>query len=293
MATYQHLSLQRLVGDMDRRKRGFGQASGREPKAHGAKIQTEVLEVIDRHKARPKIAEIDPAFILKVVTTGIVTEDDWAKLGLTVLAIEPDRTIILFANDAELGAFKERVAAYNGEKPEGQKNQPYAGLIEAIESVSDLTAEDRIGRVLRSEGYATPLSFTDERQILDVELWPVADFNADLFIHRVTASLEQNDGTVVSTYRGSSALLMRVECAGDAIRALLELTEISTIDRPPTPDWPELAASDLTIGNVPNPVAAPVDSITIGIIDSGLTSAHPFLVGFRSCCFWRAGHTWR
>jgi hypothetical protein len=67
MATYQHLSLQRLVGEMDRRKRGFGQASGREPKAHGAKIQTEVLEVIDRHKARPKIAEIDPAFILKVV----------------------------------------------------------------------------------------------------------------------------------------------------------------------------------------------------------------------------------
>jgi subtilisin family serine protease len=285
MATYQHLSLQRLVGEMDRRKRGFGQASGREPKAHGAKIQTEVLEVIDRHKARPKIAEIDPAFILKVVTSGIVTEDDWAKLGLTVLAIEPDRTIILFANDAELSAFKERIAAYNGERPEGQKNQPYAGLIEAIESISDLTAEDRIGHVLRLEGYASPSSFTDERQILDVELWPVADFNADLFIHRVTASLEQNDGTVVSTYRGSSALLMRVECTGDAIRALLELTEISTIDRPPTPDWPELAASDLVIGNVPNPIAAPVDSITIGIIDSGLTSAHPFLVGSVAVAF--------
>ena len=71
---------------------------------------------------------------------------------------------------------------------------------------------------------------------------------------------------------------MRVECAGAAIRALLELPEISTIDRPPTPDWPELATSDLTIGNVPNPVAAPAGSITIGIIDSGLTSGHPFLV---------------
>lgn len=279
MAIYQHLSLQRLVGEMERRKHGFGQPSGREPTAHGAKIKTEVLEVIDRHKARPKIGDIDPALILKVVTTGIVSEDDWAKIGLTVLAIEPDKTIILFADDAELVAFKGRVDAYNGEKPEGQKAQPYAGLIEAIESVGDLTAEDRIGRVLRSKGYVSPVSFTEDSQVLDVELWPVSDFNADLFIHRVTASLQQNNGTVINTYRGSSALLMRIECSGEAIRALLELPEISAIDSPPTPDWPELEASDLTIGAVPDPVAASGDAVTIGIIDSGLTSAHPFLVG--------------
>ncbi|MDP1582984.1 MAG: S8 family peptidase [Bradyrhizobium sp.] len=238
-----------------------------------------MFDAIDRHKARPKIADIDPALILKVVTTGIVSEVDWARVGLTVLAIEPDKTIILFADDAELTAFKQKVEAYNGEKPEGQKGQPHAGLIEAIESVGDLTAEDRIGTVLRSEGFASPASFSDNRETLDVELWPVADFNADLFVHRVTASLGQHDGTVVSTYRGSSALLMRIECAGEAIRALLELPEVCTIDRPPTPDWPELAASELTIGTVPNPSAAAADAITIGIVDSGLTSAHPFLTG--------------
>jgi subtilisin family serine protease len=264
---------------MERRKRGFGEPSGREPKAHGAKIQTEVLDAINRNKARPKIADIDPAFILKVVTTGIVSEVDWARVGLTVLAIEPDKTIILFADDAELTAFKQKVEAYNDEKPEGQKGQPHAGLIEAIESVGDLTAEDRIGTVLQSEGFVSPASFTDNRETLDVELWPVADFNADLFIHRVTASLEQHNGTVISTYRGSSALLMRVECAGEAIRAILELPEVCMIDRPPTPDWPELAASELTMGDVPNPVAAADDAVTIGIVDSGLTSAHPFLAG--------------
>lgn len=117
------------------------------------------------------------------------------------------------------------------------------------------------------------------RHVLDVELWPVSDFNADLFIHRITTSLEQNSGTFVNTYGGSSALLMRVECTGSAVRALLELPEISSIDRPPTPDWHDLAASELTIGAVPDPAPAAPDAITIGIIDSGLTSAHPFLVG--------------
>ena len=134
MATYEHLSLQRVEGELDRRKRaGFPQSEKREPKAHGPKIQAEVQQVIDKQKTRPKIADIDPAFILKVVTLGVVSEEDWAKMGLTVLAVEPDKTTILFASDAELQAFKEKVVAYNGEKPEGQKNQPYAGLVEAIE----------------------------------------------------------------------------------------------------------------------------------------------------------------
>ncbi|WP_322516970.1 S8 family peptidase [Rhodopseudomonas palustris] len=279
MATYEHLSLQRLVGEMDRRKHGFGKPSGREPSAHGAKIQAEVIDAVDRHKARPKIGDIDPALILKVVTTGIVSEEDWARLDLTVLAIEPDRTIILFADDSELTAFKQKVEAYNGEKPEGQKGQPHAGLIEAIESVGDLAAEDRIGTVLQSEGFVSPASFTDNRERLDVELWPVADFNADLFVHRVTTSLREHDGTVVSTYRGSSALLMRIEGAGEAIRAILELPEVRAVDRPPTPDWPELAASELTVGTMPDSVAAAADAITIGIVDSGLTSAHPYLIG--------------
>lgn len=280
MVTYQHLPLRRLEGELERRKRsGFPQSSDREHRTHGPKIQTELDSVIQSQKKRPKIAEIDPAFILKVVTAGPISEEDWARLGLTVLAIEPDSTIILFADDAELQAFKERLMAYNGDKPEGQKGQPYAGLIEAIESVGELTAEDRIGSVLREEGYETPEDFSDSVETLDVELWPVADLNAELFVHRVTGSLEANGGVVASTYRGSSALLMRVQANGNAIRALLELPEVSSLDRPPTPDWPEIQQGAITIDNLPVPIAADDDAVAIGIIDSGLTSAHPFLIG--------------
>ena len=55
MATYQHLPLQRVEGELNRRKRGFGQPSGREPKSHGAKIQSEVQVVLNAHKAKPRI----------------------------------------------------------------------------------------------------------------------------------------------------------------------------------------------------------------------------------------------
>ena len=280
MATYQHLPLQRIEGELERRKRpGFGSSVGRDSKVHGPKIDSEIQQVIDRQKRRPKIADIDPAFILKVTTTSNVTEDEWAKMGLTVLANEPDKTIILFADDVELKAFKQKVEAYNGEKPEGQKNAPYAALIDAIESVGELTGEDRIGPILRDEGYRKPDSFSEATETLDVELWPVAGLVADLFVHRVSVALEQSGGTVISAYRGRSALLMRMRGSGQAIRALLDLPEIASVDRPPEPDWPELIPDNLTIENVPSPDAAEEDAVAIGIIDSGLSSEHPFLVG--------------
>ena len=279
MATYQHLPLQRVEGALDRRKRpGFGQPSGRDPKSHGSKIQSEVNEVIKVYKAKPKIADIDPALILKVETTSTVTEEDWERVGLTVLASEPGQTLILFANDAELSAFQLRIAAYNGEKPEDQKGQPYAGLIEAIEAVRSILPTDRIGPALKLEGYQTPESLPDEVVSYDVELWPVSDINADLFIHRATVALEQYEGSVISTYRGNSALLMRVRGGGTSIRALLDLPEVSSVDRLPAPDWPELPAGDLTLETMPEAIPAEEDAAVIGVIDSGLNSAHPFLV---------------
>jgi Subtilase family len=280
MATYQHLPLQRVEGELDRRKRpGFGQPSGREPKSHGTKIQSEVQEVLQEYRAKPKIGDIDPALILKVETSGNISEEEWAKLGLTVLANEPGQTLILFADDVELTAFQQRVTAYNGEKPENQKSQPYAALIEAIEAIRPISATDRIGTVLKAEGYTTPDLIPEAAGLYDVELWSATDFTADLFVHRVTTVLEGSGGTLVSSYRGASALLVRVQGTGSAIRQLLDLPEIAIIDQPPTPDWPELPANDIELRDLPEIMPAEDDALTIGVIDSGLTSAHPLIRG--------------
>ena len=84
-------------------------------------------------------------------------------------------------------------------------------------------------------------------------------------------------GTLVSEYRGNAALLMRIEADGDAIRGILDLTEVAAIDRPPIPDLP---ADDLgligieDIGEIDPPTG---ETVVIGIVDSGVTSAHPLL----------------
>lgn len=199
---------------------------------------------------------------------------------MTVLASEPDAARILFADDVELTAFKEKVAAYAGDIPDKQKEPRHAALFNAIESVGELLPIDRIGPILKSEGFREPNAFKNERtEILDVELWPVVDFQADLFIHRITTVVESQGGTVLDQYRGASALLVRVQAKGKAIRALLDQTEVSSIDRPPQPDLPDLGIEQIDIGQIGEAVAAPPNAVAIGIVDSGLTSGHPLIAG--------------
>ncbi|MFO1110692.1 MAG: S8 family peptidase [Bradyrhizobium sp.] len=279
MASHEHLPLQRIEGELVRRKRLGFPAEKRSAKEHGVKVGREMLDVVQDHKKLPPIADIDPALILKIETTGAIDEDTWARLGLTVLAIEPNKTVVLFANDVELTEFRRRVEAYGGKIPEGQKGAPYAQIFDAIESIGQLSPADRIGPVLRREGVVAVDTFPEGVQTMDVELWPVSDVVALLFIQRVTTILEDNGGEVVSEYRGSSVLLMRVSGPSQAIRALFDLPEVASIDRSPEPDWPELAIEEFTLGSIPDQAPAEEGAQIVGIIDSGLTSSHPLLSG--------------
>jgi subtilisin family serine protease len=279
MATYEHLPLQRVEGELTRRKRPGFAGDKRVPAAHGPKIQSEIERVVEKHHARPAIADIDPSLILKVETSGTIGEDAWARLGLTVLATEPNKTVILFADDSELNEFRRRVEAYQGEIPEGQKGAPHAQIVDAIQAVDELSPSDRIGPVLRSEGIVSSEMLLGEVQTFDVELWPATEITAELFLRRVSKVVEDLGGQIVSQYRGRSALLARISASGDAFRSLLELPEVAMIDRPPEPDWPDLDVHELTIETTANILPASDGAIAIGVVDSGLTSAHPFLAG--------------
>jgi len=277
LAVYDHLPLRRLEGALERRKRpGFGVVVERNARGHGAGLQQRIETVVAQHKAKPPIENIDPALILKIRTTGGIAEDVWQTLGMTLLSDEPDKSVVLFANDKELTEFKRRVVEYQRDPPAGQKNPAYAGLIGAIESIAQLSAEDRIGPVLRSEGKLVPNSFPDEVvEILDVEFWQPDPDSVLSFVTRAEGILRANGGQLVSEYRGATMTLLRVRAPGRAIRALLDLPEVLAIDRPPQPDTPLFDASSFNIENLGPVVAPPADAVVIGIIDSGMTSAHP------------------
>ena len=280
MATYDHLPLRRLEGALERRQHGFGKVVPRDAKKHGAALQKAIETAVAKQKAKPAIVDINPALILKIQTTGGIAEDTWEALGLTLLSDEDNKSVVLFANDAELKEFKRRVAEYQKDPPAGQKNPAYAGLVGAIESVAELSPADRIGPVLRAEGRATPESFADDAvEMLDVELWQPSADTVLSFATRIEAVLAAHGGQLVNEYRGASMTLLRVRAAGNAIRSLLEQPEVFMIDRPPLPDTPLFDVSSFQADNL-GPVTAPAaDAAVIGVVDSGMTAAHPLAAG--------------
>jgi hypothetical protein len=281
MAQYEHLPLRRLEGALERRlQRGFGEIAPRDAKGHGEGLSTKVETVVASHKAKPKIADIDPALILKIETTGGVSEETWAAMGLTILSNDTDKSVILFADDGELQEFKRRIAEYQKDPPAGQKNPTYASLIGALESISELTPADRIGAVLRSEGITRPQDFpADVADVFDLELWQPDSNSVIGFVSRIEFVVQQHGGTIINEYKGRSMTLVRVRGSGDAIRALLDLPELSVLDRPPQPDLPQFDASSFDLNQLGPVQAPPAGSPVIGIIDSGLNSAHPLMEG--------------
>lgn len=278
MATYEHLPLRRLEGVLQRRQHGFGSVPNRDAKAHGSAIQKTVEDVIDAFKGRPAIADINPSLILKIKTDGVIDEEVWQRLGMTLLSSDGDSSLVLFVNDTELQEFKYRLAEYQKDKPEGQKGPRYAGLISVIEWVAELDPSDRIGPVLKLEGKSAPADFADgDIELLDVELWRPNEETVWGFIAKVAQRLAENGGKLISEYKGTSMTLVRVECGGAAIKALLDLPEVLMIDRPPQPDLPFLDISSFNVANIPPPTQPTAGALSIGIIDSGVAAAHPLM----------------
>jgi hypothetical protein len=246
------------------------------PSTHGPKLAADLDIAVTAHANRAPIDGVNPSLILKVKTSAPVEESEWARVGLTVLASEPDATLILFASDAELSAFRERIRAYQEQPPENQKHPRFAGFCGAIDSMGEVTPEDRIGLGFRKQGKLSLGDFVDaELYRVDVCLWPPPKDDFEIFMHRTVRVAELHGGKVIGTYRGSATQLARVEGTGGVIRALLESPEVATVDPTPIPDFASFDASNISVATLPRVEAPPKDGPVIGVIDSGLNSAHP------------------
>jgi hypothetical protein len=278
MAQYEHLPLKRLEGQLPRRKKGGGRPPERVPKEHGAAIQRELESVVTEQKKQRRIAEFDPSLILKVKTAGPVDEDDWQRVGLNILATDPNKYLVLFADDVELQEFRRRVEAYQKDPPKGQKGPEYSGFVGAIEEVAPRSPNDRLGPALLRDGITDVKNFDDKKLfVLDLELWqPSADL-VDRFIYRVARKLEELGGTLINEYRGNAAVLVRVEASGSALKELLDLPEIAFADLPPIANLPPFEFAEVTVDEITSISAPAKGAVAIGIIDSGITSKHPFL----------------
>jgi hypothetical protein len=231
-----------------------------------------------RHLERPAVLGVDPRLILVFELSGPVDPADFRRAGLRVLDGSDDHVVVAFADDPELAAFHERLDALRGGIPEGQRNEPYAGFFDSIESLRVLGPEDRISDRLRE----TIEDRGDEELRVDIECWHPEDVDlANAWLSDLAEAVSGADGRIVDRYIHNSAglLLARAYLKANAIAEIAKLDIVARLDVLPRPalTLPQLFGSDLDElpASIPPASGAPI----VGIVDSGVRSAHPLLAG--------------
>ena len=286
MARRSHLTLRRLEGQLERRKKpGFGNAPPRYHVVHGEQLRIELAQIVQRNAERnaERVNEplADPTVILKINTDGYLGEDALTGVGLRILEQRSDDVTVALSVDPNLTVLRERSQQYAGPIPATQIGARHAGLFGVIDSFDELRANDKIGSALARHGFETvEMIPEDEVFLIDVELWDVnEDLLRELYVDRIARKADEFGGELLSRYRGAGLFIARVRVPGTGLKELLAMTEVAWIDLPPVPDFAPDPIVNLTTPELP-PISSPsADAVCIGIIDSGITAAHPMLAG--------------
>lgn len=238
MAKLPHLPLERLDRTLDRRRvpapvapPARGSASG-----HAASITTQIDAAAAEQLALPKIEGIDPELILKVQLSAPIQEDTWRNAGFKVLAQEPGGILVLFSDDTELKAFRQRLDEYQKGVQGEAKNPAYNQLFAAIDDVRSLSVTDRIGLRLRAEGKSSATDFeTRTNFTIDIELWDApTQLDREVRVQKIVEHVENAGGEILSRYIGSAGLIVLRARGLDRLRLdrITGLPQRKRADRP-------------------------------------------------------------
>lgn len=279
MVRLAHLNLIQLPERLPRRKKpGFGSTHPREYKAHSKFLELELKAAVNSQQQQDSSISKNPSVFLKVQMVGVPHEEDWETLGLTVLSQDEDVSLVLFSSPHEVEELNQRILAYGGEKPAKQKNQPYAGFVSAIESITNIQPSERLGERLKSEGITKIEDFVvDKKYYLDIEMWDLGNRHLrEESIKSLNNLINENNGELLDSYVGSSLTIARVHISGELAKKLFHINDIALIDLPPSPDLEISNLLEIELANAPTVAEIDNDLPIIGIIDSGIIS-HPLL----------------
>lgn len=279
MAQYEHLQLVRLPERYERRKTGGGSGPpSRDPGQHSRRLREELSAAIDAQQRRRRSNAVNPALILRVRMTGALLEEEWNKLGLTLLSSDADKNLVLFANSDEMRDFRKRLDAYGRGTPAGQKNPAYNGFIGGIQDIGTVEPRDRIGIRAREDGFTEADSFQDGTiYTVDVELWELGGRGVrETKLNELVEYVQSQAGSELDRYIGPSITMVRFECDGAVVRNILRVEEVSEVDFLPQVDNLTPALESLTLDDLPPLDAVADDAPLVGIIDSGVND-HPLI----------------
>lgn len=278
MPQLEHLPLLRLPETLERRKTGYPSPSPIRGNGYGRQVRQQVEAAVETQQLNRAAPFVDPSMILRVRMHGMLLEDAWEAVGLTLLASDDDRNIVLFSSQGDLSAFLERLEAYDGPIPAGQQGRRYEGFVTRIDDVGTLEPRDRLGTRIKEAGLTEATDLEDDAElIVDIELW---DFGTRLARERRARQIEdfiagQGD-EVFDTYIGPSITLIRAKAHGRTLRPLLSVPEVAFIDFPPEPDIEAAELIELELDNAPTGLAPDEEAPIVAVLDSGVND-HPLL----------------
>ncbi|WP_016950099.1 S8 family peptidase [Anabaena sp. PCC 7108] len=218
---------------------------------------------------------LDPKLIFKIKLTkkGSIEDKDLIRTGLDILAIEPDKAIVVFSSDLELTEFRRRLKNYS-QIIEGNKYE-YLG---AIDDLVPLEREDRIGRLLELK----PVQ-PGELAALDLELWHTGDRKEmKVSLEHIAERLEDFSSDTApmrmsDSYVGEYLCIARIKVTHEVLELLLKEKIVKEIDRPPQPAFEITADYNLPISSFPEVIPPPKKNCGILVIDSGVQRGHPLI----------------
>ena len=246
---------------------------------HGETL-SETVSLIKRdfvQTSQQQPPEFDPAFIfrLQIEPGQYISDDDWRLSNLTILSVEKDSAVVLFAPD-QLAEFQRRISEYGKVPRAEQKGPSYSWLASLTASMNLWGAENRRGKKLKQITISSDALYT-----LDVELWHYGTrAECEARVDQLRRFVIQSSGQLLDTYLGISLIQVRIKITGEVLPQLLQVDIIRIVDIPPDPD---LFISQLQLLSTPlddfstPPANPPEDAPNVCIIDSGINRGHPML----------------
>ncbi|MBU8875501.1 S8 family peptidase [Reyranella sp. MMS21-HV4-11] len=210
--------------------------------------------------------------------SGPLLEEEWNKVGLTLLSSDEDRTLVLFSSSDELAEFRRKLTAFGDGAPPGQINPSFAGFIANIESIGEVAPRDRIGVRAREAGLVDVEDFQPgTAYVIDIELWDIGRRELrERKVDDIVRYAEARGAQELDRHVGPNLTLVRLRCDGAVARTLLTIEEVADLDFPAEPDVTSAERIDLTLDDLPDLEPLDDEAPLIGIIDSGIND-HPLI----------------
>lgn len=278
VSQFEHLKLPRIINlELSRRRPrpNFGGGKRADYVEHGKSLLNQLSGLTEPKKQKSNPFRLDPKLIFKIkpIKKGSIEDKDLTRTGLDILAIEPDKAIVVFSSDLELKEFRKRLENYS-QITDG----PEYSYLGAIDELVPLEREDRIGRLLELK----PVQ-PGELAALDLELWHTGnreEMKASLaHIAKKLKDFSSDTAPMIMTdsYVGDYLCIARIKVTHKVLEFLLDLETVKEIDRPPQPAFEIDGDYQLPISSFPEVISPPENNCGILVIDSGVQRGHPLI----------------